>query len=179
MRNIRECIIWPTKVGMPGGVDPVLRFMVKFYMPDPSQLEEEYTRYNLIIICPFYVWPQSTLRKVKYLMIFYQNDHVSDGDDDVHQVPLLTADQEGPGLRATSGKKNPQFWWFFTQALSFKWITYSFTWRIYFSLTSKSWRIGFSLKSKSSRIDFSLFKSKSWRINFSVTRTQRHWWPPT
>ena len=38
-------------------------------------------------------------------MIFDQNDHVSDGDDDVHQVPLLTADQEGPGLRATSGKK--------------------------------------------------------------------------
>ena len=39
-------------------------------------------------------------------MIFYQNDHVSDGDDDdVHQVPLLTADQEGPGLGATSGKK--------------------------------------------------------------------------
>ena len=36
-------------------------------------------------------------------MIFDQNDHV---DDDVHQVPLLTADQEGPGLRATSGKKN-------------------------------------------------------------------------
>jgi len=33
------------QVGMPGGVDPVLRFMVKFYMPDPSQLEEEYTRY--------------------------------------------------------------------------------------------------------------------------------------
>ena len=37
-------------------------------------------------------------------MILDQNDHVSDGDDDVHQVPLLTADQEGPGLRATSGK---------------------------------------------------------------------------
>ena len=35
---------------MPGGVDPVLRFMVKFYMPDPSQLEEEYTRYNLIML---------------------------------------------------------------------------------------------------------------------------------
>ena len=35
---------------MPGGVDPVLRFMVKFYMPDPSQLEEEYTRYNLIVL---------------------------------------------------------------------------------------------------------------------------------
>ena len=28
-----------------GGIDPVLRFMVKFYMPDPSQLEEEYTRW--------------------------------------------------------------------------------------------------------------------------------------
>jgi len=33
------------QVGMSGGgIDPVLRFMVKFYMPDPSQLEEEYTR---------------------------------------------------------------------------------------------------------------------------------------
>ena len=39
-----------TKVGMPGGVDPVLRFMVKFYMPDPSQLEEEYTRYHSIVL---------------------------------------------------------------------------------------------------------------------------------
>jgi len=27
------------------GAEPVLRFMVKFYIPDPSQLEEEYTRY--------------------------------------------------------------------------------------------------------------------------------------
>ena len=35
---------------MPGGVDPVLRFMVKFYMPDPSQLEEEYTRYVDMLI---------------------------------------------------------------------------------------------------------------------------------
>ena len=26
-------------------VEPLLRFTVKFYMPDPSQLEEEYTRY--------------------------------------------------------------------------------------------------------------------------------------
>ena len=26
------------------GAEPVLRFMVKFYIPDPSQLEEEYTR---------------------------------------------------------------------------------------------------------------------------------------
>ena len=43
-------------------------------------------------------------------MIFDQNDHVSDGDDDdVHQVPLLTADQEGPGLGATSGKKKHSF----------------------------------------------------------------------
>ena len=25
--------------------EPLLRFMVKFYIPDPSQLEEEYTRY--------------------------------------------------------------------------------------------------------------------------------------
>ena len=25
--------------------EPMLRFMVKFYIPDPSQLEEEYTRY--------------------------------------------------------------------------------------------------------------------------------------
>ena len=25
--------------------DPVLRFSVKFYTPDPSQLEEEFTRY--------------------------------------------------------------------------------------------------------------------------------------
>lgn len=25
-------------------VDPMLRFCVKFYTPDPSQLEEEYTR---------------------------------------------------------------------------------------------------------------------------------------
>ena len=40
-----KCILNPLKVGLPGGVDPVLRFMVKFYMPDPSQLEEEYTRW--------------------------------------------------------------------------------------------------------------------------------------
>lgn len=26
-------------------VDPILRFCVKFYTPDPNQLEEEYTRY--------------------------------------------------------------------------------------------------------------------------------------
>lgn len=26
-------------------VEPVLRFCVKFYTPDPAQLEEEYTRY--------------------------------------------------------------------------------------------------------------------------------------
>ena len=26
-------------------IEPVLRFCVKFYTPDPSQLEEEYTRY--------------------------------------------------------------------------------------------------------------------------------------
>lgn len=26
-------------------IDPLLRFCVKFYTPDPSQLEEEYTRY--------------------------------------------------------------------------------------------------------------------------------------
>ena len=50
-------------------------------------------------------------------MIFDQNDHVGDvlshggdGDDDVlsHQVPLLTADQKGPGLGATSGEKKTQ-----------------------------------------------------------------------
>lgn len=27
------------------GQEPLLRFTVKFYIPDPSQLEEEYTRY--------------------------------------------------------------------------------------------------------------------------------------
>lgn len=42
--NLTPFVILTHKVGMPGGVDPVLRFMVKFYMPDPSQLEEEYTR---------------------------------------------------------------------------------------------------------------------------------------
>ena len=26
-------------------IEPVLRFCVKFYTPDPAQLEEEYTRY--------------------------------------------------------------------------------------------------------------------------------------
>ena len=30
------------------GAEPVLRFMVKFYIPDPSQLEEEYTRCTVI-----------------------------------------------------------------------------------------------------------------------------------
>ena len=53
-------------------------------------------------------------------MIFYQNDHVSDGDDDdVHQVPLLTADQEGPGLGATSGKKNTVLMVFHTSTFTF------------------------------------------------------------
>ena len=32
------------QVGLAGG-EPLLRFTVKSYMPDPSQLEEEYTRY--------------------------------------------------------------------------------------------------------------------------------------
>ena len=32
------------QVGLSLG-DPVLRFSVKFYTPDPSQLEEEFTRY--------------------------------------------------------------------------------------------------------------------------------------
>ena len=52
-------------------------------------------------------------------MTFDQNDHVSDGDDDVHQVPLLTADQEGPGLRATSGKKNTVLMVFHTSTFIF------------------------------------------------------------
>ena len=68
LHNIRECIIWPTKVGMPGGVDPVLRFMVKFYMPDPSQLEEEYTRYNLIML----------LMKVNTLIMCMKFHYMSD-----------------------------------------------------------------------------------------------------
>ena len=33
------------QVGLPQPVDPILRFTVKFYSPDPTQLEEEYTRY--------------------------------------------------------------------------------------------------------------------------------------
>ena len=49
-------------------------------------------------------------------MIFDQNDHV---DDDVHQVPLLTADQEGPGLGATSGKKKHSFMVFHTSTFTF------------------------------------------------------------
>ena len=32
------------QIGLSSG-DPLLRFTVKFYIPDPSQLEEEYTRY--------------------------------------------------------------------------------------------------------------------------------------
>lgn len=32
------------QIGLSGG-EPLLRFTVKFYIPDPSQLEEEYTRY--------------------------------------------------------------------------------------------------------------------------------------
>ena len=68
LHNIRECTICPTKVGMPGGVDPVLRFMVKFYMPDPSQLEEEYTRYNLIML----------LKKVNTLIMCMKFHYMSD-----------------------------------------------------------------------------------------------------
>ena len=110
---------------MPGGVDPVLRFMVKFYMPDPSQLEEEYTRYNLMPCHAdyqgdhvddgevLYAWTQSTLRRVQYVWFDDQNDHVrncahdgaADDDDDLfHQVPILTADQKGLGLGATAGE---------------------------------------------------------------------------
>ena len=123
-------IICPIKVGMPGGVDPVLRFMVKFYMPDPSQLEEEYTRYNLImLIMKLNTLIISIMMNFHYMSdpsqlweewnIWRCFDHV--GDDDVlpHQVPLLTANQKGPGLGATAGanKKQP-FWWHFTRALS-------------------------------------------------------------
>ena len=32
------------QIGLSSG-EPLLRFTVKFYIPDPSQLEEEYTRY--------------------------------------------------------------------------------------------------------------------------------------
>ena len=32
------------QIGLSAG-EPLLRFTVKFYIPDPSQLEEEYTRY--------------------------------------------------------------------------------------------------------------------------------------
>jgi hypothetical protein len=28
-----------------GGCEPLLRFCVKFYTPDPAQIEEEYTRF--------------------------------------------------------------------------------------------------------------------------------------
>lgn len=86
----------PTKVGMPGGVDPVLRFMVKFYMPDPSQLEEEYTRYGDI-----YNLDDGYGSDV--------DDDYYDGDDDYDdlyhlvQVPLLTADQTRLGLRPIAG----------------------------------------------------------------------------
>ena len=34
-----------TSSGGGGGGEPLLRFCVKFYTPDPAQIEEEYTRY--------------------------------------------------------------------------------------------------------------------------------------
>ena len=33
------------QVGMSSSGEPQLRFCVKFYTPDPAQIEEEYTRY--------------------------------------------------------------------------------------------------------------------------------------
>ena len=74
----------------------MLRFMVKFYMPDPSQLEEEYTRYG----------------DIDNLDDGYGSDvddDYYDGDDDYDdlyhlvQVPLLTADQTRLGLRPIAG----------------------------------------------------------------------------
>ena len=36
-----------------GNSEPLLRFCVKFYTPDPAQVEEEYTRYTHTVIFNF------------------------------------------------------------------------------------------------------------------------------